>query len=205
MVKFAVIIIIFTSILVFRTRVHAYVIALSTEYDGNIVIENEKNVVSFLEDVIQNSGDYSIKAFDRKAISYRIKKTADTTHSFYVIYMPDGTYHTLSFSATAKRTTSTGAWAMDTESDIASYIDYLNENNKWEVREIITNNGIDTLSTVKNILERTQRDITYYFRSSLNKNDNYDNCNTALLGTLVENKQYIEAEPGIAYRSGFKS
>jgi hypothetical protein len=188
MVEVVVIIILFTSILVFRTSVHAYAIALSIEYDGNIVIQNEKNVVLFLENVIQNYSDYSMKAFDRKAISYKVKKTAVTTHSFYVIYSADETYHTLSFSATGKWTTSTGAWAMDTDSDITSYIDYLNENNRWEVREIITNNGINTLLTIRNVLEKTQKDITYYFRSSIYKNDNYDNCNTALLETLVENE-----------------
>jgi hypothetical protein len=184
---FVVIIILLVYLSESYASVHAYAIALSTEYDGNIVLENEKNVILFLENVIQNYSNYSMKAFDRKAISYKVKKTDVTTHSFYVIYSSDGTYHTLSFSATGKWATSTGAWAMDTDTDIASYIDYLNENNRWEVREIVTNNDINTLLTIRNVLAKTQKDITYYFRSRINNNDNYDNCNTALYETLVEN------------------
>ena len=189
--KLVAIIILLTCILTSCAIAHAYSIVLSTEYDGDIVIENEKNVILFMEDVIQNYSDYSMKAFDRKAISYKVQKTAGTTHSFYVIYMTDETYHTLSFSATGKWATSTGAWAMDTESDIASYNDYLNENNIWEVREINTDNGINTLLTTGNVLSKIQSDITYFFRSGINKNDNYDNCNTALLETLVENDNRI--------------
>jgi predicted transcriptional regulator len=102
--------------------------------------------------------------------------------------MADETYHTLSFSATGKWATSKGAWAMDTETDIASYIDYLNGNNRWEVREIITNKGINTQLTIKNILTKIQNNTTYYYRSSVNRNDNHDNCNSALLETLVENE-----------------
>jgi hypothetical protein len=189
--KLVVIIILLACILTSCASIHAFSIVMSTEYDGNTVLENEKNVEIFLEDVIQNHGDYSMKAFDRKAISYKVQKTADTTHSFYVIYTTDETYHTLSFSATSKWAVSAGAWAMDTETDIASYIDYLNDNNRWEVREIMTDNGINTLLTTENVLSKIQNDTTYYFRSKVNKNNDYDNCNTALLETLVENDNRI--------------
>jgi len=191
MLKFsAIIFLIFCNIgmLVSCASLHAYIIVLTTEYDGNIVIENEENVALFLENIIQNHADYSIMAFNRKAISYKVKKTHNTTHSFYVIYTADGIYHTLSFSATGKWATSKGAWAMDTETDIASYIDYLDGNNKWEVEEIMTNNGINTLLTITNVLLKLRGDTTYYFRSKINNNDNYDNCNTALLETLVESE-----------------
>ena len=77
---------------------------------------------------------------------------------------------------------------MDTETDIASYRDFLYGNNKWEVREIVTGKGINTLLTVENILTKIQSDVTYYYRSSVNKNDSHDNCNAALLETLVENE-----------------
>jgi VCBS repeat-containing protein len=186
--KLVAIVILFASILVSCTSLHAYGIVLTTAYNGNVVIENEKNVVLYMENVIQNSGDYVMRAFDRKAISYKVKKTDITTHSFYLIYMADGTYHTLSFTATGKLARSKGAWAMDTETDIASYIDYLNGNNRWEVREIIINKGINTLLTIENILIKIENNTTYYYRSSINKNDNHDNCNTALLETLVENE-----------------
>jgi hypothetical protein len=186
--KLVTIVILLTCILVSCASLHAYSIVLTTAYNGNVVIENEKNVILYMENVIRNSDDYVMRAFDRKAISYKVKKTDITTHGFYLIYMADETYHTLSFSATSKWATSKGAWAMDTETDIVSYIDYLNGNNRWEVREIITNKGINTQLTIKNILTKIQNNTTYYYRASINRNDNHDNCKTALLETLVENE-----------------
>jgi hypothetical protein len=167
---------------------HAYSIALATEYDGKIVIENEKNVKLYLENIIQNYDDYSMRAFNRKAISYKVKKTPGTTHSFYVIYTADGNYHTLNFSATGKWATSQGAWAMDTEADITSYIDYTAGKNRWEIEEMATRNGINTLSTVKNILIKIRGNSIFYFRSKVNVNNKTDNCNTALRETLAENE-----------------
>jgi len=187
MLKFIAVIILPFFILASNASLQAYCYVLAIDYDGNAIIENEKNVALYLENVIENYGDYSMKAFDRKAISYKVRKTPGTTHCFYVIYNTvDETYHTLSFSATGKWATSKGAWAMDTESDISSYNDYYKENNKWEMEEIITNNGINTLLTIKNVLSKIQSNTTYYFRAKVNENDSHDNCNSALLETLVE-------------------
>jgi len=171
----------------FRAFLYGYAIALTTKFDHKTTIENEKNVIIYLKDIIQNYGDYSIRTFNRKAISYKVPKTSETTHSFYVIYRADGTYNTLSYAATGKFATSKGAWAMNTEGDIASYINYLAGNNKWEIEEIKTNNGINTLLTINNILAKTQSNIKYFFHAKADKNDKYDNCNTAVLETLVEN------------------
>jgi hypothetical protein len=93
----------------------------------------------------------------------------------------------LSFSATGKWATSQGAWAMDTESDVASYAGYIKGDNQWEVEEIKVN-GINTLLTLENVLSKMRSDTKYYYRSQVNKNVKYDNCNTALLETLVENE-----------------
>jgi len=171
----------------FRAFLHGYAIALATKYDHKTTIENEKNVILKLKDIIQNHNDYSIRAFNRTAISYKVRKTSETTHSFYVIYKADGTYNTLTYAATGKFATSKGAWAMDTEGDIASYNDYLAGNNRWEVEEIKTDKGINTLLTINNVLAKTQSNIRYFFRARVNKNDKYDNCNTGVLETLVEN------------------
>jgi hypothetical protein len=166
----------------------AFGFIIAIKYDGTIVLDNEKNVTSYLEYIARNYNDYSMKAFDRKAISQRIRKTKSTTHSFYVIYMTDGSYQTLSFSATSKWATSEGAWALNTETDIESYVSYLEGNNDWEVEKIIPNTTIDTRLTVMNILAKIRSNTTYYFRSSLNKRNNHDNCNTALWETLVKNE-----------------
>jgi hypothetical protein len=168
---------------------HAYSIVLASDYDGNKVIENEKNVALYLESVIEDNGDYSMRAFSRKAISPKVRKTPGTTHCFYALYTDDETYHTLSFSATGKWATSKGAWAMDTETDIASYADYLAGDNVWEVEEIIINNGINAPLTLKNILSKIQSDTAYYFDAKMHKNDKHDNCRTALFSTIVENEK----------------
>jgi hypothetical protein len=188
MTKLAACIFLFVFIAAFHSDIYAYIIVLRTAYDGNAVLENEGNVALYLERIIRNYGDYSIRAFNRKAISYKVRKTAGLTHRFYVISMTDGTYHTLSFSATNKWAVSKGAWAMDTESDIVSYRDYIQGNNVWDVEEITTDNGINTLLTVENVLSKLRSNTTYYFRSRVNKNDRHDNCSTALLETLVENE-----------------
>jgi len=171
----------------FRAFLHGYAIALTTKFDHKKTIENEKNVIICLKDIIQNYGDYSMRAFNRTAISYKVRKTSETTHSFYVITKADGTYRTLSYSATGKFATSKGAWVMDTEGDISSYIDYSEGSNIWDVEEYMTKNGINTLLTINNVLAKTQSNIKYFFRARVNKNDKYDNCNTAVLETLVEN------------------
>jgi len=171
----------------FRAFLHAYGIVLVTKFDNNSTIENEKKVILSLKDIIQNHSDYSMRAFNRTVISYKVRKTSETTHSFFVIYKTDGTYNTLSYSATGKLATSKGAWAMDTEGDISSYTDYSEGNNRWDVEEYITKNGINTLLTINNVLAKTQSDIKYFFRAKVNKNDKYDNCNTAVLETLSEN------------------
>jgi len=171
----------------FRAFLHCYGIALATKYDHKKTIENEKNVILKLKDIAQNHGDYSMRAFNRTAISYKVRKTPETTHSFYVIYKPDGTFNTLSFSATGKLATSRGAWAMDTDADISSYNEYMQGNNRWKTEEYKTNNGINTLLTINNVIAKSQSNIRYFFRARVNKNDKYDNCNTGLLETLVEN------------------
>ena len=189
MLRFFIITIFTASILVSCASLHAYSIVLSSYYDGKIVIENEKNVIAFMKNIINSDiENYSIRAFNRKAISHLVKKTPDTTHSFFVIYnKADNTYNTLSFSATSKWATSRGAWAMNTEPDLLSYFNYITDNNNWEVQEIVLENGIDTSATINNILEKTQKKIKYFFRSKYDKNNKYDNCNTALLETLTGN------------------
>ncbi|MDR2782312.1 MAG: hypothetical protein LBB48_00445, partial [Treponema sp.] len=84
--KLVTIVILLTCIPVSCASLHAYSIVLTTAYNGNAVVENEKNVVLYMKNVIQNSDDCVMRAFDRKAISYKVKKTDSTTHSFYLIY-----------------------------------------------------------------------------------------------------------------------
>jgi hypothetical protein len=168
------------------TSLYAYMLVLSTEYDGNSVITKEPAVTVYLEHILKFPEQFSIKAYHRKAISYKVKKTDTTTHSFYAIYDINGNYRTLSFSATGKLATSQGAWAMDTDTDIVSYKNYTIGNNIWSVEEIVTDHGIDTILTKENIIRKIHGGVTYYYRSQIDKNNKHDNCNTALWETLVE-------------------
>jgi hypothetical protein len=160
---------------------------LAENYDGNEVLNKEESVRYILEQMVEYADQYTMEAYTRTAISYKVKKTKNTTHSFYVIMREGEKYQTLSFSATSKWATSEGAWAINTNTDISSYENYLLGENKWKVEKIETKNGINTLETITNIVTKTASDTTYYFKAKVNKNDKIDNCNTALLETLEEN------------------
>jgi hypothetical protein len=171
------------------TSLHAYMYVLAMDYDGNAVLAKKENVKNLVLGIIENADNYTMRAFTRTAISYKIKKTENTSHSFYVITRGRGdAYQTLSFSATGKWATSKGAWAIDTDTDISSYGDYLEGINRWHVEEIETERGIDTLMTLTNVVEKMENNITYYYRAKVNNDDKIDNCNTAVLETLTENR-----------------
>jgi hypothetical protein len=160
---------------------------LSTEYDGETVLKEEPLVKYTVEQMIENADQYTMKAYERTAISDEVKKTETTTHSFYLIQREGENDQTLSFSATGKWATSEGAWALNTDTDVSSYRDYLRGDNIWEVAEIETKNGINTRSTLMNVIAKIESDVTYYFNSKKNIDDDIDNCNSALLETLTEN------------------
>jgi hypothetical protein len=166
--------------------IHAYMIVLPMKYDGNLVIKNEPEVKLYLEHILKFHEQFSMKAYHRKAISHKVKKTEATTHSFYIISDANNNYHTLNFSATGKFAISKGAWALDTDADITSYENYMAGNNIWSIAEITTKNGIDTQRTIENVLRKMNGNTTYFYLSQINRNKKHDNCNTALYKTLVE-------------------
>jgi hypothetical protein len=155
--------------------------------DGDQILINERNVKTFLENVLNTPGEYIITAYERCGINYQIKRTKLLTHSYYVFTEPfTGEYHTLSFYGTKIAFYSRGAWTMDANSDMASYKNYFDGNNKWDVVQIDIRNGIDTAETVKNILGKMDREIIYYYRNHIKRKPGKDNCNTALWETIAE-------------------
>jgi hypothetical protein len=84
---------------------------------------------------------------------------------------------------------SKGAWAIDTKSDRTSYELYIAGENKWDVEEIRTERGINTHRTVENILRKMDEGNTYYYKDHIKNLYGMDNCNTALMETLVENEK----------------
>lgn len=148
------------------------------------ILENEKKVISFLEDILTAPDNYTIKAYVRTGVAFQIKRTKLITHSFYVISYTHE-YHTLSFYGTKIAFYSEGAWIMDSDSDLLSYKLFLDGQNKWDAKEIIIETGIDTERTVRNILSKINSTITFYYRDHINNKAGMDNCNTALMETLV--------------------
>ena len=158
------------------------------EYDGDELIIHETQVRDYLKNILNVPDNYTMHAYTRKAISPDLKKTSDFYHSFYVVKNDNvdyPQYFTLSFNGTRKRRYSQGAWAINTETDLRSYIDYRFGTNSWEVQEIPVR--INTKKTVAKILHKIDNeDITYYVNDHKNNRYSVENCITALQATLVE-------------------
>ena len=160
---------------------------LLSDLDGNGLIENEGQVRNTLETILFTSENYTMTGYTRRIFSPKVNKTESLYHSFYAITGDDVLFITLGFSGTKKRMQSEGAWAINTESDMKSYLSFKYGTNEWEVQEILINKGINTELTIKNIIYRIDNDINYYYNDHKNNIEGMENCNTALQNTLVEN------------------
>ena len=154
------------------------------KYNGVQVLENEGNVRFFLENIIINPADYDITAYERTGIKAQLKRSRLLTHSYFLITNTrNGEFNTLSYYGTKIAPYSTGAWTMNSDSDVLSYMDYINGNNGWDVKK--KEADIDTLRTTKNIIGKMDSDVSYYYRAHIKKKPGFENCNTALWDTLV--------------------
>jgi hypothetical protein len=151
---------------------------------GDQILSNEINVREFLEHILDSPEAYVITAYERCLTKDQKKRTKLMHHSYYVVSIPSrNEYRTLSYFGTEFATYSRGAWAMDTDIDMYSYRSYIAGNRKWDVVEIKTG-GIDTEKTVKNIIEKMDAGVHYYYRDHIKNKPGVDNCNTALWETL---------------------
>jgi hypothetical protein len=171
-----------------RVRMLAYL--YTRGFDGGEYIADEARVKSFLETVAARSGDYRVRAFERRAIKAGGKRSASLLHSFYVITDRNGVWRTLSFSGTSRWFFSQGAWTLDTVSDTGSYLGFLTGDNGWDVREIRHAGAgslaaIDPYLTAVKILAKIAGGVTYYYNDHLDNKANRDNCNTALFETIT--------------------
>ena len=160
---------------------------LLRDLDGKGLIENERQVRNILETILFTPENYTMTGYTRKVFSPELKRTQSLYHSFYIITGDEMSFITLSFSGTKKRIKSEGVWAINTESDMKSYVSFKYGTNEWEVQEIPINKGINTGMTIKNIIHRIDNNTNYYFNDHKNNMDDMENCNTALQNTLVEN------------------
>ena len=182
-------IIIITLLAVNITPLRVGVDFILREFDGNSLIENEGNVRQHLLTILDAPENYSIAAFTRKAISLDLEKTDDLYHSFFVLrsrHLPF--FFTLSFSGTDKWFFSQGAWAINSDYDIASYVTYRHGNNEWDVEEMFIENGINLEMTLRTIIQRIEDGIiSYFYNDHIDYRPNMENCNTAMFNTIVSN------------------
>jgi len=160
---------------------------LFLNFDGSGLIENEVEVKNTLEAILLTPEEFTITGYTRRVFSPDLKRTPSFYHSFYLVSSNELSFFTLSFSGTKKRTRSEGAWAINTESDMKSFMSSRYGTNEWEVQEIQTSRGINTEMTIKNILYRIVNNFNYYYNDHKKNIEGMENCNTALQNTLVEN------------------
>jgi len=149
------------------------------------VFQNQQELISFLETLLDSQDDYTINIFARKTLSPRIRHTNLLTHSFLVINLSNGEYHTLSYSSENFGLVTNGTWVLNKETDISSFRLYITGNNIWDVVEIFFEEIVDVRQTIINIKNTIGSNIRYYYRDHVNKIPNYFNCNTAIRETLA--------------------
>jgi len=162
---------------------------IAVDFDGRALLNDEVHVKEKLLEILLDQENYTMTGYTRKTISPKVERTPYHYHSFYIVTCEKDTYFALSFSGTKKWFRSTGAWAINTHTDVSSYHSYLYEDNEWDVQKIPLAKGINTEKTLRNIIHKIDDDnITYYYNDHINDENNMENCNTALQNTLVENE-----------------
>jgi hypothetical protein len=151
---------------------------------GSQILEKEKSVKSYLETIAGEYGDYEFAVYERIGIKHQAKRTKMLTHSYLIITkISTGELHTLSYYGTEFAPYSAGAWSMDSDSDLVSYMEYAQGKNTWDVRKI--NIDVDTLKTILKILDKINSGVSYYYLDHMDKKPNFNNCNTALRESVV--------------------
>jgi len=139
----------------------------------------------FLLSVVNSQENYSIKAFEgRTKFSYRKKRTMLFTHSFYLLTLNNGEYHTLSFSAVKPLLVTKGEWILNKKSDTTSYRSYIQGKNFRDVVRLFPEETVDARQTLINVIHTINSGVKYYYRDHLKTRPDFYNCNTALYGTI---------------------
>lgn len=174
--------------------------------------ENTSIVKVYLEEILANPEGREVKAFQRRAYSPDNKKSLFLFHSFYGFFKNGTLEHTLVFTSTPKGSEKKGNWMLDAESDIDSYY-LIAEGNPWEVEYYVDkhhNPDLDLIQTTTNILNRLNKEFTFFGPASVRNLDWYhylwlffapppgftlgsvllasihgDNCTSAVLETLA--------------------
>jgi len=152
------------------------------------IINEQAELINFLEGIVYTQDIFSIEAFSRKTFSPRTKQTKLMTHSFYLINLCDGRYFTLSFSnANLKiyKFYDDGIWILNKTTDINSYNLYIKGKNIWNVDYLHAENLIDEYQTINNIISSINSNAKYCYKDHIKDKPNYYNCNSALNETIA--------------------
>ena len=156
------------------------------EYKIDETIAKEKSITIFLENVLDKACDYGIFICERTLTRVQKKKTKLMHHSFYVIKaLSSGEYNTLGFFGTNFSFYSQGVWILNSNSDISAYKEYLCRGHNWDIAVIETSDCIDTEETTKKLIAKIKNRVSYYYKDHLDDKPGVDNCNTAIMETLV--------------------
>ena len=161
----------------------------STITEEKDLINKEPIVKQFLGKVLNNSKNYSIEVYERKALfDYPWDKGGSDSlliHSLYLITNNETkTTYTLSYNGTKKWLKSEGAWGLNTETDIKSYRELKDGKNSYSMTKLFNGYPIDTEKTAGNIIDSINSSTTYYAMDHRNDLSNMENCNTALYNTV---------------------
>ena len=157
------------------------------EYNIDETIAKEINIPVFLKNVLDNAGEYNITVCERTPTHIVKKKTKLLRHLFYVFKpLSSDEYNTLGFFGSDFSVYSRGVWILNSNSDVAAYEEYLaGKKSTWDFSLFETSDNIDTAETLKKLIDKIENRVTYYYRDHLNNKPGVDNCNTAVLETLV--------------------
>ena len=150
------------------------------------LFQNQENLKTFLENIAEYQEYYSIQAYARKTqVGPPFRRTRLFTHSFYLLDLDDGEYHTLSFSNTRSIFHQEGAWILNRNTDLASYRTFIQGNNRWRVEDIFPGETINPRQTLINVIDNINNGTSYYYYDHMKSKPNSQNCNTALYLTTV--------------------
>jgi hypothetical protein len=156
------------------------------EYKIDETIAKEKNITIFLENVLDKACEYEIFICERTLTRAQKKKTKLMHHRFYVIKaLSSDEYNTLGFFGTNFSFYSQGVWILNSNSDISAYKEYLSGGHNWDIALIEISGCIDTAETAKKLIVKIKNRVRYYYRDHLDDKPGVDNCNTAIMETLV--------------------
>ena len=164
--------------------------SMPNQSDQELLYQNQQHLKIFLNNIVYSYQNYSVEAFaDRTQISYWLKRTKLLTHSFFVITLEDGEYHTLSYSNAKPFLICEGKWILNKKTDIASYGSYIEGKNFRDVIKLFPEEAKNSSHTLVNIIDTINSGVKYYYRDHLKSRPDFFNCNTALSETIVFEQQ----------------